>query len=217
MSQEILTTLMDRITEEFTTGEYYKEVYSAKDEFFEKAGVVYEDDPEYEQRMRIFMDWFLFDRDLPGIDLPPIKYFLRKNRSQLPAEEIAVYENLCNTVHSIFQLKRFTLTRRHMIIEDLFSNKRYKVEDPSISQGFSRGDIFEARIIPFEGKHVYSGGFCFHPSEMEPFILAEIKKLRYQDRTRHMKLIMQLSLMKLKHMRFQHIDVGHIYTFDSKF
>ena len=27
----------------------------------------------------------------------------------------------------------------------------------------------------------------------------------------------QLAAMKLKHLRFSHIDIHHIYTFDSKF
>ncbi len=49
----------------FTTGDYYKEVFQAKQEYFEKAGVVYEDDDEFENRMCIFMDWYIFDRDLP--------------------------------------------------------------------------------------------------------------------------------------------------------
>ncbi len=60
---------LDPVIDEFTTGEYYREVYAAKQEFFEKAGIVYEDDPEYEQRMSIFMDWYIFERDLPGVDL----------------------------------------------------------------------------------------------------------------------------------------------------
>jgi len=45
---------LDPVVDEFTTGEYYREVYAAKQEFFEKAGIVYEDDPEYDQRMSIF-------------------------------------------------------------------------------------------------------------------------------------------------------------------
>ena len=35
---------LDPVIEMFTTGEYYKEVFQAKQEYFERAGVVYEDD-----------------------------------------------------------------------------------------------------------------------------------------------------------------------------
>lgn len=208
---------LNPIVEKYTTGQYYREVYNAKQEYFEKAGVVYEDDPEFEQRMCIFMDWYLFDRDLPGVDLPPIKYFYRQNKSKFSEEEDQIYKDFCNTVHSLFCLKRFTWNRKGLVIKDLFSKKVFKVIDPHIKRGFARGDLFETRIIPFQGSFEFTKGFCFHPVEMQSFILNEIKKVRFQENKRQTKLILQLANMKLKYSRFQHIDVRHIYTFDSKF
>lgn len=208
---------LDPVVEEFTTGEYYREVYEAKQEYFEKAGIVYEDDPDFEQRMCIFMDWYLFDRDLPGVDLPPMKYFFRLKKDALSSDELGIYRDFCSTIHSLFRLKRRALFAKGFVVTDLFSNKSYTVNDSDLHQGFSRGDIFEARLIPFQGEFEFSRGFCFHPVEMASFILSEIKKVRYQDRGRQTKLILQLASMKLKHQRFQHIDVKHIYSFDSKF
>lgn len=207
---------LDPVVEEFTTGEYYREVYGAKQEYFEKAGVVYEDDPEFEQRMCVFMDWFLFDRDLPGVDLPPIRFFFRKNKDRFTDEELGIYRDFCSTTHSIFRLKRRTWDGKGHVVHDLFSNETHTVQDAEIDQGFSRGDLFEARIIPFKGGFEFSRGFVFHPVEMEAFILGEIKKVRFQERSRQTKLILQLSAMKLKHTRFSHIDIRHIYTFDSR-
>lgn len=208
---------LEPIIEEFTTGEYYREVYNAKQEYFEKAGVIYEDDYEFEQRMCIFMDWYLFDRDLPGVDLPPVKYYFRRNKEKFSSEELNIYKDLCKTIHSIFRLKRFGWLKKGFVVQDLFSSKTYTVNDPEINRGFNRGDIFETRIVPFRGGYEFTRGFCFHPVEMQPFILAEIKKVRFQERGRQTRLILQLAAMKLKHARFQHIDVRHIYTFDSKF
>lgn len=208
---------LEPIIEDFTTGEYYREVYNAKQEYFDKAGIVYEDDGEFDQRMSIFMDWYLFDRDLPGVDLPPIKYYFRQNKDRFTSEELNIYRDFCSTIHSIFRLKRFTWFGDGFVVLDLFSNKTYTVKDAEINRGFARGDIFEARIIPFKGGFEFSRGFCFHPAEMESFILGEIKKVRFQDKNRQTKLILQLAAMKLKHLRFQHIDIHHIYTFDSKF
>lgn len=208
---------LEPVIEEFTTGDYYREVYNAKQEYFEKAGIVYEDDPEFEQRMCLFMDWYLFDRDLPGVDLPPIKYYFRKNRDRFSNEELNIYRDFCSTIHSVFRLKRFTLFRKNLVVEDLFSNQVYSVSDVDLNRGFARGDLFEARIIPFKGGLEFSKGFCFHPIDMESFILGEIKKVRFQEKARHTKLILQLSAMKLKHLRYNHIDIRHIYTFESKF
>lgn len=208
---------LEPIIEEFTTGDYYREVYNAKQEYFDKAGVVYEDDPEFEQRMCIFMDWYLFDRDLPGVDLPPIKYYFRKQKEQFSNEELAIYRDFCSTTHSIFRVKRFTWNKKGLVVLDLFSNKTYTVTDSEVDTGFSKGDIFEGRIIPFKGGYEFSRGFCFHPVEMESFIMGEIKKVRFQDKSRQTKLILQLAAMKLKHLRFNHIHIKHIYTFSSKF
>ncbi|MEK6578452.1 MAG: hypothetical protein AABZ55_04435, partial [Bdellovibrionota bacterium] len=147
---------LEPIIEEFTTGTYYPEVFSAKQEYFEKAGVVYEDDLEFEQRMCIFMDWYLFERELPGVDLPPVKYYFRKNKEKFSNEELNIYQDFCSTIHSIFRLKRFTWNKKGHVIVDLFSNKSHTVTDSEITHGFSRGDIFEARIIPFKDINEFS-------------------------------------------------------------
>lgn len=208
---------LEPVIEEFTTGEYYREVYNAKQEYFDKAGIVYEDDVEFEQRMNIFMDWYLFDRDLPGVDLPPIKYYYRKHKEQLSAEDAAIYKDFCSTLHSVYKLKRFRWFSGAMVVTDLFSHKSYTVEPGEMTRGFGRGDLFEARLIPFKGKYEFSRGFCFHPREMSSFILGEVKKVRFQDKARHTKLILQLAAMKLNHLRFPHIEIQHIYTLNSRF
>jgi len=207
---------LDPIIDHYTTGAYYAEVYRAKREYFEKAGLVHEDNPEYELRMNSFVDWYLYDRDLPGVDLPPIKHFFRKNRERMSPEEQTIHRDFCASNHSLFRLKRFSWDRKSILVEDLFSQKVFTVSDPIISSGFARGDVFEARLIPFRGSYEFSRAFCFHPPEMEAFILAEIKKVRFQDKSRQSKLILLLSAMKLKHLRYQHIAVEEAYRFDSK-
>ena len=216
MTEEMQNKL-EPVIQEFTTGEYYSEVFKAKEEFFERAGVVYEDDAEFEQRMNLFMDWYIFDRDLPGVDLPPIRYYIRKNASRFTEEEKKLYENLSTSIHSLFLLKRFTLFGKNLIIQDLFSKKSYIVIDSKLKFAFSSGDIFEGRIFPLLGKWYFAQGFCFHPVEMRSFIMGEIKKIRHQEQSRHLKLILQLAQMKLKHQRYSHIDVHHVYGFNSKF
>lgn len=208
---------LEPVIQEFTTGDYYREVYQAKQEFFERAGIIYEDDPEFEQRMNLFMDWYLFDRDLPGIDLPPIRVFTRKHAQTFSKEDTKIYEDLSASIHTLFLLRRFTVFGNYIVVQDLFSQKKYTVVDPRLQQAFSKGDLFEGRIFPHQGRWYFAEGFCFHPTEMRSFILNEIKKIRFQERARHLKLILQLAQMKLKHQRFAHIDVKHIYSFDSRF
>jgi hypothetical protein len=208
---------LDPVIEEFTSGDYYREVYDAKEEYFEKAGRVYEDDSEFEERMQLFMDWYIFDRDLRGVDLSPIRFYYRRNKEHLSESDSQIYRELCQTIHSIYRLKRKAFFGGGFLVTDLFTKKTYRVYDSHLERGFNAGDLFEGRLITFQGKQYFSKGFCFHPVEMQKFILGEIKKVRAQDVTRQNKLILQFSAMKLKHMRYQHISIEHIYTFDSRF
>lgn len=217
MSTQELTSALDPVVQWFTTGDYYREVYQAKQDFFERTGMVHEDDREYEQRMNLFMDWYLFDRDLPSIDLPPVRYYARKHQDQFDETTKKIFESLNSSIHSLFELKRFSFFGKNPVIQDLFSKKKYMVISPEHKDAFAKGDIFEARIFPHQGKWVFSNGFCFHPVEMKPFIKGEINKIRFQDKSRHLKLILQLAGMRLKHQRFPHIEVHHIYKIDSRF
>jgi len=44
---EAMQTQLEPVIREFTTGEYYPEVFRAKEEFFARAGVVHDDDAEF--------------------------------------------------------------------------------------------------------------------------------------------------------------------------
>jgi len=211
--QKKLSTLM----EIYTTGEFYPEVFKAKQEFFDQAGTVHDDDSEFEQRMSLFMDWYLFDRIIPSLGIPPITHYIRQNQIDFSESEKALVDDLSHSIHSIFVFCGFSLFGKKLIVQDLFSRKKHKVIEPRLNQAFARGDIFEARLFPHDGKFFFSQGFCFHPVEMKSFISSEIKKIRFQDRARHLELILQFAQMKLKHQRFSHIDVKHIYGFNSKF
>lgn len=210
---ECLKTLID----EYTAGDFYREIYRAKQEYFADFGVVNEDDPDFENQMDIFMGWYLFDRNLSGYDLPPVKLYFRKYGDSLPEEKRQLARNLIDTTHSIFE----TLKRKDdiVVLREYCTRRKYEVVDSRYSMGFSKGDIFEARLIPLpDGKrHCFAAGFCFHPKESSKFIDGQIKKIRHQDVDQRNKLILMLGKMKLKHQRYPHIDVKHIYTLEPKF
>ena len=211
--QKKLNTLMEL----YTTGEFYPEVFKAKQEFFDQSGTVHDDDIEFEQRMSLFMDWYLFDRQIPSLGVPPITHYIQQHQHDFSEAEKQLVEDLSRSVHAVFIFRGTSLFGKKLILQDLFTKKKYKVIDPRLTHAFARGDLFETRLFPNEGKFFFSQGFCFHPVEMKSFILSEIKKIRFQGRQHHLQLILQLSQMKLKHLRFSHIDVKHIYGFNSKF
>jgi hypothetical protein len=212
---EKIDELKDFLGEKFSTGEFYSAVHAAKLEFFQKAGTISEDDIEFETRMNVFMDWYLIDRDLPGIDLPPVKYYLRENLNDLEEQDLKVIRSFTETLHSIFEIKK--IKNNEMVLLDLFPKKKYTVMITKLTPALTKGEIFEGRVIPFEDKHILSSGICLHPVEMKKYIIKEIKKIRHMGRSHHRELIMKLADMKLKHSRYQHIDPKFIYSDEPAF
>lgn len=206
---------IDVITNEYTAGDYYREVYEAKKVYFDNLGSLAEDDPDFENQMDVFMGWYLFDRPLDKHDLPPVLLYYRKNLASFSQDEQMAYKALTESKHSVYELlkqKELSISLR-----DLSNGLKYEVKELQFRVGFSKGDIFQARLIPFGKAYVFANGFCFHPKEGAKFIESQMKKIRDDDTAQRTKLLLKLGQMKNKHHRFPHIDVQHVYTLTPKF
>lgn len=205
-----ISTYLDRILNSYSQGAYYDEVKRAKAEFFERTGKVAEGSERFESQMRAFLDWYLFDRPLDKPQLCPVKYFLEENKEKLDAAEYKIFEDLSQSVHSLFELQK--VKKLDIYLKDLMDGEKYVVEDSEIYEGFSKGDVFETRLIRFGDRLVFGNSFVFHPKDCRSFILKQIKKVRYLDPTHKLGLLQRLSSMRLKTEQYPHIDVKHIYT-----
>ncbi len=208
-------TQLTKIIDTFTTGEFFREVFEAKREYFENLGTVPEDDPDFENQMDMFMGWFLFDRPLNQHDLPPVLLYYRRNRDKFSGDEEVIFRSLTETKHSVFELLK--LKEGDMTLRDLGNKDKYDITENEYRVGFSKGDVFEARLVPQGKIWVFANGFCFHPKDAFKFIAEQMKKIRDEDHAQRTKLMLQLRQMKTKHLRFPHIDVKHIYTLTPKF
>lgn len=206
---------IEAVTNEYTAGDYYREVYEAKKEYFEGLGTIAEDDPDFENQMDVFMGWYLFDRPLHKHELPPVILYYRKNSANLDAEQNALFRALTETRHSVYEVIKQKGTL--LYLKDVGSGDKFEVEETKFRAGFSKGDLFEARLIPDGDRFLFANGFCFHPKEAAKFIEAQMKKIREDDSAQRTKLLLKLGHMKNKHMRFPHIGVQHIYTMTPKF
>ena len=210
-----LKICLDKLIKHYSESEFYREIYNAKESFFRESGPINEDDPDFENQMDIFMGWYLFDRSLSKYDLSPAKLFCRMHEDEISEAEQPLYEWLTQTIHSIFEVLKFK--RDAIILRDISSKKKYKVVDEQYSYGFSKGDVFEARLVPYQNSFCFVSGFCFHPRESTKFIMSELRKIRHQDYHQRNELLVKFNMMKIKHMRYPHIDVQYVYTFNPKF
>jgi hypothetical protein len=207
---QTLQEFLDRILQAYSTGSRYDEVRKAKEEFFHRAGKVAEGSDAFEQQMKCFVDWYIFDRNLEGADLCPVKMFVVENKNTLPPEELKIFTDLTKGVHSIFEFLK--MKGNDVYLKDLFSGENYVVEDSEINRGFTKGDVFESRLIRFNDRYVFGGSFVFHPVDCKSYIRKQIKRIRYQDYSQRLKLIHRLATMRLKTEQYSHIDVKFIYT-----
>jgi hypothetical protein len=124
---EALQNKLNKLMEIYTTGEFYPEVFKAKQEFFDQSGTVHDDDLEFEQRMSLFMDWYLFDRQIPSLGMQPITHYVRQNQADFSESEKSLTDNLSHSIHSIFIFRGTSLFGKKLVIQDLFTKKNIRL------------------------------------------------------------------------------------------
>jgi hypothetical protein len=69
----MLYALLDRLAERYGEGEHKLEAMRAREEYFDRAGKVFDDDAElFEGRMASFLEWYVLERPSAGTDAPPV-------------------------------------------------------------------------------------------------------------------------------------------------
>lgn len=205
---------IDKLVQFFTSADYHSEILSAKKEFFEQAGIVDEESHYFESRMAQFLDWYIFTRPMNQYHLPPVQLILNKNVMNLSEEEIKIYTSISNTIHSLFEFLK--VRGSDVYVYDIFAKKKYILKNSDLRVGFNPDEIFDARLVPFDGNYTFSRGFCFHPAEAKKFILKEIKKVRHLEKEQHEALMFKIIKMRYKLEQYKHIKLEYIYTNDPQ-
>ncbi|HEY6098184.1 MAG TPA: hypothetical protein VIW03_02060, partial [Anaeromyxobacter sp.] len=85
--------------------------------------------------------------------------------------------------------------------------------------GLEKGDLLEARLLPFEGALFFSGAFLYHPREARKPILAEVKRLRKASGKGAppdvRAFLATLSQMAIKLERYRNVRLESIYDFSG--
>jgi hypothetical protein len=152
----------------------------------------------------------LYDRPLEKSEICPVKMFVFEHLTKIPEEDREVFQDLTKSLHSVFELLK--VKNGDVYVKDLFTSEKYIVEDSDIHAGFTKGDVFEGRLIKFRDRMVFGQFFVFHPIEVKSFIVKEIKKVKNLDPRQHVKLMHRFAMMKIRAEQYAHIDVRHIYT-----
>jgi hypothetical protein len=185
----------------------------AKAVFFAGAGEPLEDDRTFDQRMALMLDYFLFDRPLEG-GRTPAAIFAEEQAGKRPAFEVERLRGLAKSHHSLFEVRKFP--KDGVRLRDLLAGGDRDVFERRKLAGLNKGDIFDARLLPFDGKFVFSTAFCFHPITAKPNIMKEIKRRKVHElNPPSQPFLWMLCKMALKVERYRNIAVENIYRFDG--
>lgn len=205
---EAFRAQIDRVAALYSEGEHQGEIERARREFDELRGVVYSDEALYEAHVAAFLEWYVLERPLAGGD-PPV---LRRLRDPGAEEERAWLRPLALSLRSLFEVLDPSLRRPSGLrLLDLLGGGTWRVDRPEPMDGLAEGDIFEARLIPWEGRVRFGPVFCFHPRPARRCI-RDLVRLAERDGRLGPALILSLARMRLKHARFRNIPVERIYS-----
>lgn len=200
----------------WATGDLHKEdLLGAKADYFQRTGEVHEDDKSFEMRMASFLDWYLYDR-LRQDQKTPAQAFLEACAGEgMPTSELAIFRGFTETRHGLFEVRK--IKKGTLRLRDLCTGKDHQVTERRQVAGLEKGDVIEARLIPFDGHLLFSAAFLYHPREAFKPLSKEIKRRRKKEPQRDPKeIVFDAARMALKVERYRQIAVEKIYDFEQR-
>ncbi len=210
-----LADLQEKLLTWATAESRKEELLSARRDYFDRHGEPHEEDKSFETRMNGMLDYYLYDFRPPGSPETTIEIFMREMGPQLTTDELALYRVLAKSIHGLFEVKK--IRPGEVRLRDCFTDVVYDVTERRQMLGLAKGDILEARLLPFEGKLFFSGAFLYHPQEVRKLVLNEVKRLRKEAGRGNVPdveaFIATLSRMAFKLERYRNVKVESLYDF----
>lgn len=175
--------ISDRVShwiETITAAHDPQDLLAGRKEYQKFSGEIFQDDKSYESRMGAFLEWYTFQRPYSESGKPPLACYLEAENPSLSEEDREFLQSLAQSIHSLFQLLKSA--PGYIVVKDLFQNQHYKVQASSQNLPFSKKDIFEGRLIPYQGQFMFTGNYCYHPPETEKFIFQQIKQYLQEEK-----------------------------------
>jgi len=200
----------------WATAEPRKEyVLAARREHFGRYGEPHEEDRSYDVRLNGMLDHYLYDFRPPGGAGTTLERFLEAEGPALSPEDLRAYRDIAANLHGLFEVRKIgdALVR----LRDVFTREDHDVTERRQVAGLEKGDLLEARLLPFGGALYFSGAFLYHPREARKLILAEVKRRRKtagkQDPPDVKAFLATLSQMAIKLERYRNVRLESIYDF----
>ncbi len=201
---------LDKALSIYTSGDYYKILIEAKEEYFNKTGIAFEDDEDFESKMSSFNDWFLLQFISKRFERPFIREYLEAAQVK---DDVALC--LLNINHSLFEYTGKNFKGRH-ILKDILHDKKVELATDHTNPPMIKGDLAICRVVGFQNMNYLLEGMTFIPKEVRPTLKKQSKIVRKKDDPQQeYEFLIQLEKLKTKWQRYGHIDPDKIFTFSA--
>ena len=161
-----------KLIQHFTGSAFKDELALAQKEFFDNAGTLDENKPNYPLRMSQFFDWYFLTRPLKGYMQTPAMVCEQQRELRMTEDDVETIQILKNHQHSIFEYIKTKNNEMH--IKNIYKNEKIAVVADQMIFSFDEKEFFEARTVFVENKNYYLKGFCFHPESAQKFFIIQI-------------------------------------------
>ena len=210
-----LSELQEKLLTWATADERKEDLLAARRHFFDLHGEPHEEDKSFETRMNGMLDYYLYGFRPPGSSEATIELFMRGMGPQLTTDELAAYRLLAKCVRGLFEVKK--LREGEVRLREAFTDVIYEITERRQMIGLEKGDLLEARLLPFDGRLFFSGAFLYHAREVRKPILAEVKRLKKEAGKGNLpdvdSFLATLSRMAMKLERYRNVKVESLYDF----
>jgi hypothetical protein len=204
--------LLDRLAQTYGEGEHKLEAMRAREEYFDRAGKVFDDDAElFEGRVASFLEWYLLERPMAAGGAPPVVKALQESAKPgfaRPPEERVALASLATSHRSLFQLAR--VENKDLEIEDVIGGASFQVVERRTTIGISAGDVFEARLIWDGAAVVFGRTFLFHPPDARETLLDRVERAVKAGTARD-EILFHLSSKYVRWHRLGHVGAAKVY------
>lgn len=189
----------------------HDDVARARAEYQGLAGEAFEEDRSYEARTQAFLDWYMFDRPLAPWNEPSARAYALAH--DVGREEALQLRILSRTAHGLFVAEK--VSELEVRVRDMVTDATYTVPLAARLEGLAPGDVFEARLVHWEGRLVFSGAFLFHPREQRRRIEKEIRRrARALVSEPPQELVFMLARMASRAEHYRYVPIASIYDFE---
>ena len=207
--------LHERVLSWATEGSRGDDLLAAKAAHYEARGEPHEEDRSYELRVNAMLDHYLYDWRKPGEPRSTLQRFVDEVGPGLPPEEAEATRALGENLHGLFEVRK--ISEGLVRLRDVFTGKDHDVTERRAVIGLGKGDLLEARLLPYQGQLLFSGASLYHPPEARKAILAEVKRLKKeagkQGTPDVFGFLDVLSRMAMKMERYRNVRLESIYDF----